>query len=148
MSSVAHLEMQKISKWDQVKPFIQKIFAYKTDSYYLKGTEYLVKDIAFGYIDGDIPIPTDDGQGYKLLRLKKANEVPSFTILTNEILKSSTYMRLATASEVKAINKAITANEATFDYMDKKEMSTILERHLLIPNQHIPIHELLDRLTS
>jgi hypothetical protein len=117
--------MQQITKWRDVKPLVNKIVAYETDSFYF-GSEngYSLKpesSIKYGYIDSEPnqePFRWSSGRrGYELLIILKNESGDGFTALNNDRLaKSSLSMRFASDAEAFMLLQAINDNKAKISY--------------------------------
>ncbi len=121
---------QKISLSTQVSPFSGRVVAYKTNSTYFR-SGYRVDDTYFGYIDPSLTI-WSACSGYRMTRVTKPKDFANHCVLIEGHLKGADFsMRLATAEEVALLNRAITDDQAKFEYMVGKErMKEILESHL------------------
>ena len=130
MTSSVGSGFQTIQSWEEVAPFAGRVVAYQTDSVYFGATKgYTVENIHFGHIS-EFPIYFSE-KGYNMVKVLKPGDVPGNCVLVASKLKLHISMRLATKEEIGLIGKAITADQATFEYMfDKERMNAILERHL------------------
>ena len=131
MTSSVNSGFHAIHDWVDVLPFTGRVIAYQTDSYYFGAHKgYTIENVHFGYIR-DACSTCGSEIGYTMTKVLKPEDVASDCTLTPSHLKSKISMRLATKKEIQLINKAITDDQAKFEYMfDKEKVNAILERNL------------------
>lgn len=118
--------MQKIEKWEDVKPFAGKIVAYTARSYYFnEGQESSIvtqeePNLKIGYIIPGTEISPwcTSEYGFNLACLLKKKSISSKHALINSLIKEdgSIYMREVTHEECAKILKLLVENKVKWDY--------------------------------
>lgn len=133
MTSSVNSGFCAIDHWVDVIPFAGRVVAYQTNSYYYGAHKgYTIGNVHFGYINEAFNRCRCCGEnGYTMTKILKPDDIASDCILITPKLNSNMSMRLATKEEIELIHKAITADQAEFEYMfDKEKVNAILKRHL------------------
>lgn len=131
---INHLEMQLINSWEDVKPLVECVVAYKTNSHSIKALYgYCLDDqpIQFGYINDNIVTFRSEEKGYTMIRLLQSGKNPNSCVLSSLALESSTSMRLASIEETDLIKQAVRSDQAAFEYVFNRSGSlAFLEKHI------------------
>lgn len=121
----------QVASWEEIKPFVGKIVACKSDSYlYSMGyTLNASSGITYGYIPDIGIVDWSCGEkGYWILRLISTKDYSSNCPLINSYLKEANLgLRLVTSEEIKKIRYAIIMEKAVFEYIKEGSVFELIE---------------------